>query len=114
MVFKNFEELDKKHKSANRENMSRAEEESYVNDCFDTYESMGFAETFGTPYDGEARLVGMKFEVLGRVPTLPEGTCEGNGAELECQPMWNIRLENGEEIAAYPEEICKAETEKYM
>lgn len=29
-----------------------------------------------------------------------------NGADLECLPMWHIQFENGDKIAAYPEEIC--------
>ena len=32
-----------------------------------------------------------------------------NGADLECLPMWNIQLKNGDIMAAYPEEICLAE-----
>lgn len=29
-----------------------------------------------------------------------------NGADLECLPMWHIQFENGDKMAAYPEEIC--------
>lgn len=32
-----------------------------------------------------------------------------DGADLECLPMWNIQFENGDTMAAYPEEICLAE-----
>ena len=49
----------------------------------------------------------MKFTVLGRVKEITED--KENGADLECLPMWNIQLENGDIMAAYPEEICLAE-----
>lgn len=61
---------------------------------------------FGTPYDGERKYVGMKFMVLGRVKEITE---DKDGADLECLPMWNIQFENGDTMAAYPEEICLAE-----
>ena len=46
----------------------------------------------------------MKFTVLGRVKEITED--KENGADLECLPMWHIQFENGDKIAAYPEEIC--------
>lgn len=94
-----------------RDDMTKEREKEWVDFCFDAYESDGFKPTFGTPYDGERRYVGMKFEVLRRVPNIEDDF--ENGADLECQPMWFIRLENGEEIAAYPEEICLSETQEY-
>ena len=48
----------------------------------------------------------MKFIVLGRVKYIKD---DDSGADLECLPMWNIRFENGDTTAAYPEEICLAE-----
>ena len=71
-----------------------------------TGEYIGFVDTFGTPYTGEKKYVGMKFTVLSRVKEL---TVDKDGADLECLPMWNIQFENGDKIAAYPEEICLAE-----
>ena len=45
----------------------------------------------------------MTFKVLGRVKEYPE---DENGADLEVLPAWNIQMENGDIIVAYPEEIC--------
>ena len=56
--------------------------------------------------EGERKYVGMKFTVLGRVKDIAE---DKDGADLECLPMWNIQFENGDMMAAYPEEICLAE-----
>lgn len=101
---KEFNELYKKYGFDNpnksRDDLSEDEERNFVNDCFDIYEHIGFAETFETPYTGEKKHEGMKFTVLGR---------KENGADLKCLPMWNIQLENGDIMAAYPEEICLAE-----
>lgn len=109
-MYTNFKELHKAYGFNNgertRDNLSHEEEKNFVKDCFEIYEHIGFAETFGTPYTGEKHLVGKKFAVLNRVKELSE---DSNGADLECLPMWNIRFEDGFEMAAYPEEICLAE-----
>lgn len=108
---KEFVELYKKYGFDNptksRDDLSDAEERNWVNDSFDAYEHIGFADTFGTPYTGEKKYEGMKFTVLSRVKEIAED--KENGADLECLPMWNIQLENGDIMAAYPEEICLAE-----
>ena len=108
---KEFDKLYKKYGLNNpditRNTLSKDEERKFVNDCFETYEHIGFAKTFGTPYTGEEKYVGMKFTVLCRVKEITED--KENGADLECLPMWNIQLENGDIMAAYPEEICLAE-----
>lgn len=93
-----------------RDDMTKEREREWVDFCYEAYESDGFKDTFGTPYTGERKYVGMKFEVLGRVGEYPN---DSKGAVLECLPMWNIRLEDGTEIAAYPEEICLSETPEY-
>ncbi len=95
-----------------REDMETDREKEWVEFCFDAYESDGFKKTFGTPYYDSREYVGMKFTVLGRVPNIEDDF--ENGADLECQPLWNIKLENGVEMAAYPEEICLSETKEYM
>lgn len=108
-MYKNFKELYNAYglrKGKTRDILTESEERSFVNDCFETYEYIGFTETFGTPYTGENHLAGKKFTVLCRINELSK---DENGAELECLPMWNIRFENGFEMAAYPEEICLAE-----
>lgn len=106
---KEFNELYKKYGLDNpyksRDDLSEDEERNFINDCFDMYEHIGFANTFGTPYAGKYE--GMKFTVLGRVKEITED--KENGADLECLPMWNIQLENGDIMAAFPEEICLAE-----
>ena len=90
-----------------REDLTDEEKHRFVNDCFDTYESIEFAYTFDTPYTDKEKYIGMRFLVLGRVKTITEDP--SNGADLECLPMWNIQFENGETIVAYLEEICLAE-----
>lgn len=109
-MYTNFEDLHKAYGFGNkdraRDNLSFEEEKNFVTDCYDTYEYIGFAETFVTPYSGEKHLIGKKFIVLGRVKELSE---DKNGADLECLPMWNIRFEDGFEMIASPEEICLAE-----
>lgn len=108
---KEFVELYKKYGFDNpnksRDDLLEDEERNFVNDCFDIYEHIGFVETFGTPYTGEEKYEGMRFTVLGRVKEITED--KENGADLECLPMWNIQFENGDIMAAYPEEICLAE-----
>ena len=109
-MYTNFNDLHKAYGfddgNRTRDNLSYEEEKSFVEDCFNTYEYIGFANTFGTPYDGERKYVGMKFTVLDRVKDITE---DKNGTDLECLPMWNIQFENGDTIYAYPEEICLAE-----
>lgn len=108
---KEFVELYKKYgfdnSNKSRDDLLEDEERNFVNDCFDIYEHIGFAETFRTPYTGEEKYEGMRFTVLGRVKEITED--KENGADLECLPMWNIQFENGDIMAAYPEEICLAE-----
>lgn len=107
---KEFEELYKKYGLNNsnktRDDLTEDEDRNFVNDCFDAYEHTGFADTFGTPYTREKKYAGMKFTVLGRVKEITED--RENGADLEYLPMWHIQFENGDTMAAYPEEICLA------
>lgn len=110
-MYTNFRDLHKAYgfdnPSKSRGNLSYEEEVNFVNDCFDTYEHIGFVETFTTPYTDKKDYVGMKYTVLGRVKEWTEDCKEGT--DLECLPMWNIQFENGDTMAAYPEEICLAE-----
>lgn len=112
-MYTNFNDLHKayglQHGERTRDSLNYEEEKSFVKDCFDTYEYIGFADTFGTPYTGEKRYIGMTFSVLGRVDCIDENK---NGANLECLPMWKIRLENGDLMNACPDEICLAERNK--
>ena len=106
-----FPEFDSSDEVFTREDMDEDREEEWVAFCFDAYEADGFKETFGTPYYDKGEYDGMKFTVLGRVPNIKNDF--ENGADLECLPMWHIKLENGLEMDAYPEEICLSETDEY-
>ncbi len=110
MRYSNFIELNKKYDNEgdglpNRDKMDDVTHEAYVNDCFDTYEGLGFAETFKTPYHDDELIAreGMKFKVERRA------SHENGEVDLECQPIWHIRFEDGFTSMAYPEEICLAE-----
>lgn len=110
-MYKTFDELHKAYgidgESKSRNDFTKEEERSFVNDCFDTYEHIGFADTFDTPYSDNQKYIGKTFSVLGRVKEITEDNADG--ADLECLPMWNIRFDDGYETIAYPEEICLAE-----
>lgn len=99
MVYSSFEELNNNYPE--RFLMSYEQELAYVEDCFDTYENIGFEKTFQTEYDDLSQYNGMKFEVIERLRE-PE-------ADLETLPLWRIKLENGKVVVCYPEEICTAE-----
>lgn len=93
-----------------RQILTEYQEHKFVNNCFFIYENIGFTDTFGTPYTGETKYkkyTGMRFTVVGRVKEITED--KEHGADLECLPMWYIQFENGDIVAAYPEEICLAE-----
>lgn len=102
MVYKDFEELNKDY-DKERSDMNFEEELCYVTDCFDTYEALGFKDTFESPYEDKASYNGQVFTVTGRL-LYSEGE-----ADIECLPMWHIKFNDGTEIDAYPEEICIAE-----
>lgn len=93
----------------NRAGLSEDEERNFVDDCFDMYERIGFAETFKSIYKKDSELTGMKFSIIGRVK---EDVNRDEGMELAFLPMWNIKLENGDTTFAFPEEICLVERMK--
>ena len=103
MVYNSFAELNARYGEKDRQDMSPEEHRQFVADCFDTYEAIGFAKRFQSPYSvGTVRkFSGMTFTVNGRLTE--------KEADLETLPMWRITLENGKEIDAYPEEICLVE-----
>lgn len=107
-MFTNFKDLHKAYGFydgiGTRNDLSYEEEKAFVADCFDTYEHIGFASTFDTPYGDQKKYVGMKFSVLGRL--------DERQADLESLPMWKIQFEDGEIVDAFPEEICLAERNK--
>ena len=91
-------EFNKKYNKDNEFILS----EEYVNDCFDMYETEGFAETFQSPYDEYRHHNGKKFKVVERCS-------ENDGFDLESLPIWLIEFEGGKRIHALPEEICLIE-----
>lgn len=114
-MYTNFKDLHKAYGFDNpnksREHLTIDEERAFVNDCYDLYEHIGFAETFETPYTDKEKYKGMKFTVLDRVKEFSEEIKEGN--DLECLPMWKIQFENGDITEAYPEEICLEERKEF-
>lgn len=114
-MFTNFKDLHEAYGFTNP-NKTRAdlgnEERAFVNDCFDTYEHIGFSETFQA-VDGfsDFSLNGLKFTVLRRLKDFDDTQENGKegDVELEALPMWEIRMEDGRIVGAFPEEICLAE-----
>lgn len=107
MRYNSFEELNAMH--INRNRMTFDEEFPYVEDCFDTYEGLGFCDTFLTPWDENRDRNGEKFTVVRRLKM--------EEADLCVLPMWKIEFTDGCQIDAYPEEICTVErsnTEKLV
>lgn len=116
--YTNFNDLHKaygfNYKDKNdRADLTEEEERSFVNDCFDLYEYIGFAETFQSPFESGERDNGKKFTVLRRAEEFVYGESEGaDTCDLSCLPMWIIEFEDGRIEEALPEEICKAELEE--
>ena len=75
----------------------------YITDCFDMYETEGFADTFESPYDQFKQYNGLPFKVVER--------CTELDFDLDALPAWKIEFEGGIRIDALPEEICKIERE---
>lgn len=102
MIYKNFYELNKAY-NKERSKMSFEEELSYIEDCFDTHEALGFRDTFESSYAEGDYYNGMKFTVDGRCQYV-----DGDIEDLSSLPRWHITLEDGTKIDAYPEDICLA------
>ena len=106
-MYNNFEELNAAYPNLNtEEGLSLEEMHMYVQDSFDLYEKLGFKDEFDTPYEDYRKYNGKSFEVVRRM------SYADDNIDLECLPKWIIRFEDGAEIEAWPEEICKTgETE---
>ncbi len=89
-----------------REDMSEEREKEFVNDCFEAYETEGFAKAFWSKDTLYKKYCGKYFEVIGRTP-IYDG--KNNGMDIESLPIWNIKFEDGTVIYAYPEEIIPRE-----
>lgn len=101
MVYNSLETLYKKWGPVDRDDMSKSELIDYITDLFDTYEKTGFRKRFTSQGTGLKEYDRLKFKVICRVPL--------HNCELDFAPLWKIKLETGETMAAYPEEICLAE-----
>ena len=101
MVFNSFEELWKDRKPMRC--MYYEELKSFVEDMYDTYEAMGFTETFKSAWKDYKEYDGQKYTVLSRLTE--------KEADLGDLPMWHIVFEDGVETDAFPDEICLAERE---
>ncbi len=117
--YTNFDDLRKaygfNYKDKNdRYDLTEEEERRFVADCFDTYEYLGFSETFHSPYEEYEENNGKKFTVLRRAEERIPGKSEGaDTCDLSCLPLWSIQFEDGETAQAYPEEICITEQEDF-
>ena len=97
------EKLDAAYPNLNtEEGLSFDELFEYVQDSFDLYEKLGFKEKYDTPYEDYQKYNGKSFKVVRRM------SYADDDIDLECLPKWIIRFEDGAEIEAWPEEICKA------
>lgn len=96
-----WDELNDKYPEY-RDEMSLEKEREFVDACFDGYEkSEKLADTFWTPFDGFQDKIGQTFAILRR--------CSEDECDLCALPQWHIMLEDGTELAAYPEEIFERE-----
>lgn len=98
-----FAEFEEKYKGFDVMTASFEDELSYRQDAFDMYETEGFTDTFETPYEECSEYNGQKYEIVRR------SNYEIGDCDMECLPQWIIKFEDGKEINAYPEDICKLE-----
>jgi len=80
-----------------RDDMSLEMEREFVKDWFVFYEEKGFSKVFWSLSSDYEKYNGIPFKVLKQ---LTESECD-----LCSLPMWEIELENGEKIQAYPDEV---------
>jgi hypothetical protein len=98
-----FAEFEQKYKDFDVMTASFEDELSYRQDAFEMYETEGFTDTFQTPYEECSEYNGQKYEIVRRA-NYEIGDCD-----MESLPQWIIKFEDGKEVNAYPEEICKLE-----
>lgn len=86
-----------------REEMDFDTECACIEALFDTYEHIGFRDTFFNYHVDKSYDLydGKRFEVVRRLSYI------AGEADVENLPMWKIKFENGVQIDAWPEEICK-------
>lgn len=98
-----FAEFEQKYKDFDVMTASFEDELSYRQDAFNMYETEGFTDTFETPYEECSEYNGQKYEIVRRA------NHEIGDCDMEGLPQWIIKFEDGKEVNAYPEEICKLE-----
>lgn len=108
---RNIEELLAQNARAHCEELSLEEHLLWVDYWFNKYEDEGFATIFVSPWEGWMHRDGKHFKVINRVkPYLDKSRpMADDEADLEALPMWFIEFEDGDVIAAYPEEIIPSE-----
>lgn len=87
-----------------RHEMTIEQERQFVEKMFREFEKE-ITETFWTPYSDYRNNIGQEFKIIRRL--------NEDDVDLECLPMWKIRLSDGMEIDSYPEEIVKSVVGKY-
>ena len=97
-----WNEIEKKYPML-REEMDDETHVAFVMDCFEAYESEGFADTFLDVHGQDTEHDGAPFKVVRRLEYL-DGDCD-----LECLPMWEIEFEDGAMMDCFPEEITICE-----
>ncbi len=95
-----WEKINKKYPEK-REQMSLKRLREFVADCFDCYEQEGFVKTFWSPFEEQTEHIGKTFVVKRRTPE--------EEFLLEHLPAWDIELEDGTCVTAFPEEIILSE-----
>lgn len=99
-----------------RENMTKGHEIKFVNNLYEKYEKEGFSKVFISPFElgGQVNRQGTPFKVLGRIRPMTEIDNGEDTADLETLPLWKIQFEDGEIMAAYPEEIIPSEIKENL
>ena len=95
-----WDKLNEKYPET-RDEMSTDREREFLKDLYDTYEAVGFADEFWSPFDTrdeDKKYIGQPFKVIGRCE-------EGKEWDLDSLPAWKIAFEDGHQTCAYPEEI---------
>lgn len=94
------QEWTKKWGEVDLDYLNEAQYKEYADDTFALYESEGFhTDFFASQYSDSKKYDGRKFEVVRRCTTEDD-------FDLESLPAWLVRFEDGNELQAFPEEIC--------
>jgi hypothetical protein len=100
-MVKTWEDLEYSYPEC-RSYMSEEREREFLTHCYRLYRNEGFADTFETIYEDSKKHNGKTFEVLKEL-------WDNKHTDIQALPIWMIKLECGEQIQAFAEEICKSE-----